>query len=81
MSTAPKNIHLAEPLFTQLADVACTQNTTPDELVNKVIEKFPLRSRLQRLSFCGERRSQALGLGLDDVDRLIHEHRQEQRNP
>ena len=80
MSAAPKNIHLAEPLLAQLEDAARAQDTTPDELVSNVMEKFLLRGRLQRLASFGERRAQELGIEPEDVDRLIHEHRQELRS-
>ena len=83
----PKNIALEPDLLEQVGKLAREEGKTADELANELlgplleIRKQAEASdrRWQKLVEYGNGQAQKLGIKEEDVDRLIHEWRAEQR--
>jgi hypothetical protein len=83
----PKNIALEPDLLEQVGKLAQEEGNTADELANQIlgtlleIRKQAEASdrRWQKLMEYGNGQAQKLGIKEEDVDRLIHEWRAEQR--
>ena len=83
----PKNIALEPDLLEQVGKLAQEEGKTADELANELlgplleIRKQAEASdrRWQKLVEYGNGQAQKLGIKEEDVDRLIHEWRAEQR--
>jgi hypothetical protein len=83
----PKNIALEPELLEQVGKLAQEEGKTADELANELlgplleIRKQAEASdrRWQQLLDYGHGQAQKLGITENDVDRLIHEWRSEQR--
>jgi hypothetical protein len=83
----PKNIALEPALKQQVDQLAQEEGKTPDEVANELLgsllELRKLRdatdTRWRDLVDYGARKAEKLGIREEDVDRLIHEFRAEQR--
>jgi hypothetical protein len=83
----PKNIALEPELLEQVGKLAQEEGKTPDELANELLGPLlEIRKqaegrdrRWQRLLEYGRGQAEKLGITENDVDRLIHEWRSEQR--
>jgi hypothetical protein len=83
----PKNIALEPDLLEQVGKLAQEEGQTPDELANELLGSLiEIRKqaeasdrRWQKLVEYGSGQAHKLGIGEEDVDRLIHEWRAEQR--
>ena len=82
----PKNIALADDVFERVREQAETEGKTADELANELLgplleirKTAEASDRWQELVDYGQRQAEKLGIKEADVDRLIHEWRDEQR--
>ena len=71
-----KNIALEPEVLEQADRIARAENKTVDELANEAVKRYALDRPVRY----GKSRAQALGYKPEDVDRLIHESRQENRS-
>ena len=78
MSPQAKNIHLAEPLLSQLEAAARSQQKTPDELAGEAVQAY-LDRQWQELIEYGHRKGQESGHLEEDVPELIHQFRRQHR--
>ena len=72
-----KNVALEPEVLEQADRLARAENKTVDDLANEAVKRYAL----DKLVRYGKARAEALGYKPKDVDRLIHESRQENRNP
>ena len=79
MTTDELTIHLTADRFAELTRAAQVQGKTLDELADEAIAMLPRKRRLEELMDYGHRRAQELGIREEDVDRLIHEGRAENK--
>jgi hypothetical protein len=83
----PKNIALEPELLAQVGKLAQEEGKTADELANELLGPLlEIRTqaeardrRWQKLLDYGRGQAEKLGITENDVDRLIHEWRSEQR--
>ncbi len=75
----PQNIPFDEPVLAQLQE-ARTRRKTPDELAQEAVQTLLRHSRWQDLLVRGERYGRESGSAKEDVERVVHESREEQRN-
>jgi len=83
----PKNIALEPDLLEQVDKLAQAEGKTADELANELLgQLLEIRKqaeasdrRWRDLVDYGQRQAEKLGIKEEDVDRLIHEWRAEQR--
>lgn len=83
----PKNIAIAPELFERISEEARKDSVSPDdlasELLGTVLEMRKLAeardTKRRDLVDYGARQAEKLGITEEDVDRLIHESRAEQR--
>ena len=83
----PKNIALEPDLLEQVGKLAQEEGKTADELANELLgplmeirkQAEASDGRWQKLVEYGNAQAQKLGIKEEDVDRLIHEWRSEQR--
>ena len=83
----PKNIALAEDVLKRVREQAQAEGKTVDELANELLGpllEIRIQSeagdrRWQKLVDYGQAQAEKLGIKEEDVDRLIHEWRSEQR--
>ena len=71
-----KNIALEPEVLEQADRIARAENRTVHELANEAVKRYAL-AKLVRY---GKSRARALGYEPEDVERLIHESRQENRS-
>ena len=74
-----KNVALPEDLLTSASEAARAEGKTTDELIEAATRRYLSLERLDRFVRRNEQRARELGITEDDVPRLIHEHRREQR--
>ena len=77
-----KNLHASIPdaLLAEAQKVADAQHTTVDELVRDAMERCLRDIRRQKLRAYGEEQARKMGVSSEeDVERVIHEYREEQR--
>ena len=79
MSTQAKNIHLSEPLLSQLEAAARSQQKTPDELAGEAVQAFLRKKRWQDLLAYGEQKGRESGIAEEDVPEVIRQWRRKQR--
>ena len=72
-----KNVALEPEVLEQADRLARAENKTVDELANEAVKRYALDTLVRY----GKARAESLGYKPKDVDRLIHESRQENRNP
>jgi hypothetical protein len=83
----PKNIALSDDVLQRVREQAETEGKTADELANELLGPLlEIRKtadagdrRWRALVDYGQRQAEKLGIKEADVDRLIHEWRDEQR--
>src|SRR5271170_526833 len=77
-----KNLHAKIPpaLLAEVEQAASADNISVDELVCEAMERRMRERRRQNLYAYGEEQARKLGIKEEDVDRIIHEFRQEQRD-
>ena len=73
-------VNLSQERFAELARAAEEQGTTPDELVDEAVAALLRKRRFDELLSWGERHTRELGIKEEDVDRIIHEARDERRS-
>jgi hypothetical protein len=76
-----KNLHAKIPptLLTEAENVAQAEHITVDEFVQDAMERRLREHRRQKLYAYGEGQARKLGIREEDVERIIHEFRQEER--
>jgi len=76
-----KNLHATLPaaLLAEAEKAAAAERITMDELMQQAVERLLRDRRRQALYAYGEQQARKLGINEEDVDRTIHEYRQEQR--
>lgn len=76
-----KNLHAKIPpaLLAEAENVAQTEHITVDELVRDAMERRLRERRRQKLRAYGEAQARKLGIREEDVERVVHEYREEQR--
>ncbi|MGA8026640.1 MAG: hypothetical protein WB992_05800 [Bryobacteraceae bacterium] len=79
LSVMGSRLELPEPLIRVIQTTAAAEHLTPEQFMQKLVDKHLENKRWQELLERGHRQSEALGYTEDDVDRLIHEHRGEKR--
>jgi len=77
-----KNLHANLPpaLLSQAEKAAAAEHITMDELMQEAVERLLKDRRRQGLYAYGEQQARKLGIKEADVDRIIHEYRQEHRD-
>jgi metal-responsive CopG/Arc/MetJ family transcriptional regulator len=71
------NSLLSEDLIQQVQDIARDQNREPRELVSEAVRKYLEEQSWLRFVKNNERHAREMGIGEEDVDRLIAEVRRE----
>ncbi len=76
-----KNLHAAIPsaLLAETETAARAEHITVDEFVRDAMERRLRQRRRQSLYAYGEAQARKLGIREEDVDRIIHEFRDEER--
>jgi hypothetical protein len=76
-----KNLHAKIPpaLLAEVEKAASADHISVDELVRDAMERRLSARRRHSLYTYGEEQARKLGVGEEDVDRIIHEFRQEER--
>lgn len=76
-----KNLHAKIPpaLLAEVEQAASADHISVDELVRDAMERRIRERRRQNLYAYGEQQARKLGIKEEDVDRIIHEFRQEER--
>jgi hypothetical protein len=74
-----KTITLAEELFDAVSEQARSEGRTPDELVAEATRAMLSVRRIDAFVDENRRDMDAMGIGEEDVPRLISEYRQERR--
>ena len=76
-----KNLHASIPpaLLAEAQQVATADHISVDELVRDAMERRLRNRRRQSLYAYGDGQARKLGFKEEDVDRIIHEFRDEQR--
>lgn len=76
-----KNLHATIPsaLLTEAETVAKAEHITVDELVRDAMEHRLRERRRQKLYGYGEAQARKLGIKEEDVERILHEFREEER--
>jgi len=77
-----KNLHASIPasLLTEAARIAGEQRVTLDEWMEKAVEHYLDESGWKKLYAYGAQQARRLGIKEGDVDRIVHEFRQEERD-
>lgn len=73
------HLELPEPLVRIIEMTAAAEHLTPEQFMQKLVDKHLEDKSWQELMERGRRQSEALACTEQDVDRLIHEHRSEKR--
>ena len=76
-----KTLHAKIPpaLLAEVEKAASADHISVDELVRDAMERRLSARRRHSLYTYGEEQARKLGVGEEDVDRIIHEFRQEER--
>jgi Arc/MetJ-type ribon-helix-helix transcriptional regulator len=78
-TTKVLSVTLPEAMLKAAKNRAKKENRTMSELVREALRRYEALQSLRELQAYGEERARALGIKEEDVDRLIHEHRAEER--
>ena len=76
---ARKTIEVDSELFDKLAEEARAENRTADEVATTALQRYLIHRHMKQMVRYGRRRAEALGIKEGDVERLIDEERQQQR--
>lgn len=76
-----KNVHvnLPQALVVQMQKAVEAGDVTLDEIVRQAVQRYLSDRSWNKLYAYGEAQSRKLGIQEEDVDRIIHEYRQEER--
>lgn len=76
-----KNLHAMIPstLLSEAERMAAEQHVTLDEWMRKAVQRAIEDSGWKRLYAYGEQQARKVGIKEEDVDRIIHEFREEER--
>jgi hypothetical protein len=74
-----KNLHASSPaaLLTEAEQAASAVHVSVDEWVRDAMQRRLREERRQRIYAYGEQQAKKLGIKEEDVERIIHEFRQE----
>jgi Arc/MetJ-type ribon-helix-helix transcriptional regulator len=78
-TTKVLSVTLPEAMLKEAKKRAKKENRTMSELVREALRRYETLQTLRELQAYGEERARTLGIKEEDVDRLIHEHRAEER--
>ena len=79
-TTKVLSITLPEEMLKQAKKRAKKENRTMSEFVREALRRYEALQKLRELQAYGEKRAAAVGVSTEeDVDRVIHEYRAEQR--
>jgi len=78
-STKTLSVTLPPEMLSRAEEIAKSEHRTMSELVREALRQYERHRWWEETSAYGRARAQALGIGEDDVGRLIHEARQEKR--
>ena len=73
------SITLPPEMLSRAMALAKKENRTMSELVREALRQYERRRWWEDTNAYGRARAEALGIREEDVDRLIHEYRQEKR--
>ncbi len=73
------HLELPEPLIRVIQTTAAAGHLSPEQFIQKLVDKHLENKSWHELIERGLRQSEALGYTEDDVERIIHEHRSEKR--
>lgn len=73
------NVSLPIPLVAELKRAADADEMTVAEFVQKAVQRSLEDRQWQRLYAYGEQQARNLGIEEADVDRIVHQYRQEER--
>ena len=75
------NLHAKIPpaLLAEAIDLASAEHITVDAFVRDAMELYLSRRRRQKLYAYGEEQARKLGIREEDVERVVHEFRREDR--
>jgi len=78
-----KNLHAKIPpaLLMEAENVAQAEHITLDDVLRQAVERYIEERRWQKVYQFGERQARKLGITAGDVDRIIHERRDKEREP
>ena len=79
-STKTLSVTLPPEMLSRAEKLAEKENRTMSELVREALRHYERERWWEETNAYGRARAQALGVREDDVDRLIHEARQEKRH-
>jgi len=78
-TTRTLSITLPPEMLSRVEKLARKENRTMSELVREALRYYERQRWWQEVNAYGRKRAEALGIGEDDVDALIHEFRAEKR--
>ena len=75
------NLHATIPtaLLAEAKNLASAEHTTVDAFVRDAMELYLSRRRRRKLYAYGEEQARKLGIREEDVERVVHEFRREER--
>ena len=79
-TTKTLSITLPPEMLSRAEKLARKENRTMSELVREALRYYERQRWWQEANAYGRKRAEALGIGEDDVDALIHEFRAETRS-
>lgn len=79
-TTKTLSITLPPEMLSKAERLAKRENRTMSELVREALRYYERQRWWEETNAYGQERARALGIAEKDVDRLIHEARQEQRS-
>jgi hypothetical protein len=76
-----KNLHASIPaaLLTEAEEIAAAEHVSMDELTQAAMKRYLDELGWKKLYAYGEGQARKLGIKEEDVDRIIHEFRDEER--
>jgi len=76
-----KNLHASIPaaLLTEAEEIAAAEHVSMDELTQAAMKRYLDELGWKKLYAYGEGQARKLGIKKEDVDRIIHEFRDEER--
>jgi hypothetical protein len=76
-----KNLHAKIPpaLLTEAEKAAKAQHITLDDVMQQAVERYLEDRRWQKVYQFGEQQARKLGIKERDIDRIIHERREKER--
>ena len=74
-----KNVALPDELLATVSKLAALRGKTPDEVIEIATRRYVAREDYDQLVRRNEDRARELGIGEDDVPRIVEEWRREQR--